>query len=303
MNDWASTMRAAGYVVSRAFRGMAQAPMVQVLAVATTAVCMLLLGTVMLAWTNARGVADAWGIDVPVTVYLHDDAPPDEVDELAGLLSAIPEVAEVDAVSPQDAMTRLADGLGGDASLLEGIEADVLPSSLEVHLREGTPSVFVSALGDKVAAFGIVEEVAVAGSWADQAQTMLATVGKVALGAAALVGFACMAIVWSTIRLAVYARRSEIQILRLVGGSTRFVRGPFIVEGLMQGALGAAVALTLLFFGFDMVRPFLENGLSLIFAAGTLRFFTPFEVGLGVSFGALVGLLGSRAAAGRYVVT
>ncbi len=303
MNGWANTLRAASYVVSRAFRGMAQAPMVQLLAVATTAVCMLLLGTVMLVWTNAQSVASAWGIDVPVTVYLQDDAPADEVDELVGLLAAVPEVSKVERVSPQDAMSRLADGLGGDAGMLEGIEPEVLPASLEVHIDEGTASTFVSALGDKVAQFGIVEDVAVAGSWADQAQAMLETVGRMALGAASLVGFACMAIVWSTIRLAVYARRSEIQILRLVGGSTQFVRGPFIVEGLMQGALGAALALGLLLAGFDTVRPFLEDGLSLLFAAGTLRFFTPLEVGLGVAFGAFVGLLGSRAAAGRYVVT
>lgn len=303
MKDFGNTLRAAGYVVSRAFRGMAQAPMVQLLAVATTAVCMLLLGTVMLAWTNAQSVADAWGIDVPVTVYLHDDAPTGEVDELTGLLAAIPEVSKVEQVSPQDAMTRLADGLGGDAGMLEGIEPDVLPASLEVHVREGTSSTFVSALADKVSGFGIVEDVAVAGSWADQAQAMLATVGQMALGAASLVGLACMAIVWSTIRLAVYARRSELQILRLVGGSTRFVRGPFIVEGLMQGALGAALALFLLYAGFDTVRPFLEDGLSLLFAAGTLRFFTPVELGVGVAFGAFVGLLGSRAAAGRYVET
>jgi len=303
VRDWPNTFRAAGYVISRAFRGMAQAPMVQLLAVATTAVCMLLLGTVMLAWTNAQGVASAWGIDVPVTVYLHDDAPDNEIEELAGLLEAIPEVTSVEQVSPQDAMTRLAEGLGGEASMLEGIEPGVLPSSLEVHLQDGTSSTFIAALGDKVTGFGVVEDVAVAGSWTDQAQAMLHTVGNMALGAASLVGFACMAIVWSTIRLAVYARRSEIQILRLVGGSTQFVRGPFIVEGIVQGALGAALALTLLYAGFDTVRPFLEDGLSLLFAAGTLRFFTPSEVAIGVAFGALVGLLGSRAAAGRYVVT
>lgn len=303
MKSWGTTLRAAGYVVSRALRGMAQAPMVQLLAIATTAVCMLLLGTVMLAWTNAQSVAQAWGIDVPVTVYLHDDAPEGEVDELTGLLAAIPEVSDVERVSPEDAMTRLAEGLGGDAGMLEGIEPEVLPASVEIHLREGTSSTFVTALAEKLSEFGIVEDVAIAGSWADQAQAMLETVGQMALGAASLVGLACMAIVWSTIRLAVYARRSELQILRLVGGSARFVRGPFIVEGLMQGALGAAAALSILFAGFDTVRPFLEDGLSLLFAAGTLRFFTPIELGMGVAFGALVGLLGSRAAVGRYVET
>jgi cell division transport system permease protein len=282
---------------------MGQAPMVQLLAVSTTAVCMLLLGTVMLIWTNARTVADAWGIDVPVTVYLRDGVQTEDAQDLATRIATLPEVDRVDTIPPEIAMRRLADGLGGDESLLQGIDPEILPASLEVRLRPDTGGAFASALADKMEDFEEVEEVAVAGDWVSQAQQMLETLGDLALGAAMLVGLACMAIVWSTIRLAVYARRAEIQILRLVGGTGRFVRGPFIVEGCLQGALGAAMALGLLYVGFDHLRPFLEGGLSLLFAAGALRFFTPLEIGIGVAFGAMVGLLGSRAATGRYVET
>lgn len=296
-----SVLRQLGYAIARGLRGMAQAPRIQLLSIATTAVCMLLLATVMLIWTNARGVAQAWGVDVPMTVYLVDGADPAEVDGLTLRLAELPEVDRVEAIGPQEAMRRLSDGLGGDPDLLRGIEADVLPASLEIHLREQVPATFASALGQRLQGIPIVEEVAVAGDWVGKAEQMLHTLGDLALGAASLVGFACMAIVWSTIRLAVYARREEIHILRLVGGTARFVRGPFIVEGCLQGALGAALALGLLWLGFDAIVPFLERGLALMFAAGALRFFSPFELGLGVGFGALVGVLGSRAATGRYV--
>jgi cell division transport system permease protein len=282
---------------------MGQAPLVQLLAVSTTAVCMLLLGTVMLVWTNARTVADAWGIDVPVTIYLRDGVSPSEADELAMRLTALPEVQLVDPIQPDEAMERLAAGLGGQEELLEGVDPDILPASLEVRLEPGVSNEFASALAVKISEFDEVDEVAVAGDWVGRAQDMLRTLGDLALGAAALVGLACMAIVWSTIRLAVYARRAEIQILRLVGGTGRFVRGPFIVEGCLQGALGASMAMGLLYLGFDHLRPFIEGGLSLLFAAGALRFFTPVELALGIGFGAAVGLLGSRAATGRYVET
>jgi cell division protein FtsX len=298
-----TSLRAFLYVVQRGLRQMAHAPLVQLLAVATTAVCMLLLGATMLAWQNARGVADAWGVDVPITAYLIDGAPADEVDDLAMRLASTPEVERVEMIGPAEAMRRLAEGLGGDAELVAGIEPDVLPASLEIHLHAGVPAEVGPALAERLAAFDVVEEVAVAGEWVEQADVMLDTLGDIALGAAMLVAFACTAIIWSTIRLAVYARRHEIQILRLVGGSAQFVRGPFIVEGLLQGALGASLALLLLFLGFDAARPFLERGLSMMFAAGALRFFSPLEVVTGVGFGALVGLLGSRAALGRYVET
>jgi cell division transport system permease protein len=295
------SLNALGYVVSRGLRGMGQAPLVQLIAVATMAVCMLLLGVVVLGWTNARGVAQAWGVDVPVTVYLADDAPPEEVDELVRSLEAVPQIAAVERVSPEAALERLSAGLGEGEGLLDGVDADVLPASLELDLRPGVEPAWTSDLADQLDALDLVEETAVAGAWAGRANEMISTLRELALGAGILVGFACMAIVWSTIRLGVYARRAEIQILRLVGGTARFVHGPFLIEGMIQGACGAGLALGLLWLGFDAIVPFVEQGLSLMFAAGALHFFTPVEIGVGVGFGALVGALGSRAAVARYV--
>lgn len=288
------------YVVSRGMRGMGQAPAVQLLAVGTMAVCMLLLGVVMLAWSNAQGMVRAWGLDVPVTVYLVDHADPEQVEAAADRLETLPEVASVARVTPQMAMQRLSAGLGEDGSMLDGLDASVLPESLEINLTPGTDPDFGHVLAERVAELPVVEEVAVAGAWAGRAHDLMQTLQDLALGAGLLVSLACMAIVWSTIRLGVYARRAEIQILRLVGGTSRFVHGPFVFEGMVQGALGAALALGMLWLGFDAVHPFLERGLSLVFAAGALHFFSPVELGVGVAFGAGLGLLGARAAVARY---
>jgi cell division protein FtsX len=292
------------YVVARGLRGMSQAPLVQLIAIATMAVCMLLLGIVLLGYTNARGVAQAWGVDVPITVYLVDDAPQDEVGSLVERLQAVPGVDAVDRIAPEQAMRRLAEGLGrgaGDEDLLAGLTPDVMPLSLEVHLSAGADPSLSTRLAEGLEAAPVVEEVAVAGSWAGRVEDMIDTLSELAAGAGVLVAFACMAIVWSTIRLGVYARRAEIQILRLVGGTSSFVHGPFLIEGVLQGACGAALALALLWLGYDAILPFLESGLSLVFAAGSLRFFTPAEAASGVLFGAIVGALGSRAAVARYV--
>lgn len=289
-----------GYVVGRGVRGMAQAPAVQLLAVGTMAVCMLLLGIVVLVWSNAQGMVRAWGLDVPVTVYLVDGADATHVDVLMERLHALPEVQEVRRVTPEQALSRLEEGLGEDGALLDGLDPTVLPTSLEIDLVPGTDPDFGHALAERLGELPAVDEVAVAGAWAGRAHELLATLEELALGAGLLVSLACMAIVWSTIRLGVYARRAELQILRLVGGTTRFVHGPFVFEGMVQGALGAGLALGLLWLGFDAVHPFLERGLSLLFAAGALRFFGPVELGMGVAFGAALGILGARAAVARY---
>lgn len=296
-----SSLHALGYVIVRGLRGMGQAPLVQMLAVGTMAVCMLLLGAVVLVWINAQGMVRAWGIDVPMTVYLVDGADEAAVDELAARIQALPEVDAVEGVTPDMAMERLADGLGSDETLLEGVDASILPASMEIELAPGVSDDFAPALATRLEENEMVDEVAVAGSWVGKVHAMLETLQLIAVGAGLLVSLACMTIVWSTIRLGVYARRAEIQILRLVGGTSRFVRGPFVFEGMIQGALGAGAALGLLYLGFDAVRPFLERGLSLVFAAGSLQFFSPLAIGIGVAFGAAVGIAGSRAAVARYV--
>lgn len=289
-----------GYVVTRGVRGMAQAPAVQLLAVGTMAVCMLLLGLVVLVWSNAQSMVQAWGLDVPVTVYLVDHPDSDQVDAVVQRVQTLPEVTQVRRVSPEEALERLSAGLGEDGELLDGLDAQVLPGSLEIGLQPGTDPDFGHALAERLGELPAVEEVAVAGAWAGRAHELLATLEDLALGAGLLVSLACMAIVWTTIRLGVYARRAELQILRLVGGTSRFVQGPFVFEGMLQGALGASLALGMLWLGFDAVHPFLERGLSLLFAAGALRFFGPLELAIGVGFGAGLGLLGARAAVSRY---
>lgn len=288
------------YVIARGIRGMTQAPLVQLLAMGTMAVCMLLLGLVMLVWSNAQGMVRAWGLDVPVTVYLTDKAEPGQVDAAVQRLQSLPEVATIESISAEQAMQRLSEGLGDDRSMLDGLDPEVLPGSLEIHLVPGTDPDFGQVLAERLEQLPVVEEVAVVGAWAGRAHDLLETMGHLALGAGLLVSLACMAIVWSTIRLGIYARRAEIQILKLVGGTRRFVHGPFVFEGMLQGALGAALALGMLWLGFDAVHPFVEQGLSMVFAAGALHFFEPMELLVGVAFGASLGLVGSRAAVAHY---
>jgi cell division transport system permease protein len=279
---------------------MAQSLHVQILAATTIAVCLLLLGTAVLLWQNARGITHAWGIDVPVTVYLRDAVSDGEAEELAARLRALPQAARVEVVHPVLALERLRDGLGGQQGLLEGIEPDTLPRSIEVVLRSDVDPAVGLVIAQELEPHPAVDEVAVAGAWAAQASDFLATLRSLAVGLGVLVSVACIAIVGSTIRLGIFARRAEIQILRLVGGTDAFVRGPFLVEGMLQGAAGAAAALGLLQLGFDLVRDRLEAGLSLVFAAGAIRGFTASEWVAGLVFGALLGALGSSGAVARY---
>jgi cell division protein FtsX len=293
----------AAYAFARGLRGMSQSPLVQLLAIGTMAVCMLLLGTTMLIFSNASRVAHDLGVDTPVTVFMQPDIDPATATALRERIAALPEVARAERVSPEQALARLQSGAGetGErAQLLAGIDPGVLPESVEIEFVSGVQPGFADALATRVQSMDGVEEVAVLGPWVQEVERMLTSLRALAIGVALLVSLACLAIVWSTIRLGVFARRSEIQLLRLVGGTARFVRGPFVVEGVVQGVLGTALALTGLWLAFELIRPLLERGMSLLFAAGSLQFFSSVEMMLALGFGALLGLIGSRAAVARH---
>lgn len=292
------------YAFVRGVRGMGQSPLVQLLAIGTMAVCMLLLGTTMLIFTNASRVAHDLGVDTPVTIYMQPGIEPLAAEDLRTRVAALPEVARAELVSPTQALGRLREGVGNDpdgqAELLAGVDPELLPHSVEVQLVAGVEPGFADALATRVQDMDGVDEVSVLGPWVQQVERMLTTLRWLAFGVAGLVSLACLAIVWSTIRLGVFARRAEIQILRLVGGTGRFVRGPFVVEGVVQGLLGTALALAGLWLAFDLIGPFLERGMSLLFAAGSLRFFTTVEIALALAFGGMIGIIGSRAAVARH---
>ena len=279
---------------------MAQSPIVQLLAIATTSVCMLLLGVVLLALQHARGVSDAWGLDVPVTVVLADEATPQDVDQLVDKLARLEEIRQIEKISPEVALERLADGLGEDASAVQGLDPTLLPATLELSLHHGVDAGFAQRLADKLDELAIVDDVVLLGDWVTRVKAFMSTFGAIALGLGLLVSFAATAIVWSTIRLSVYSRRAELDILRLVGGTPWFVRAPFVVEGVVQGLLGTALALGVLRIGFDAIAPHLEGGLSLVLASGALRFFSPVEIGCWLAFGATLGMLGARTAVNRH---
>lgn len=291
----------AWYVFARGLRGMVQTPAVQLLAIGTMAVCMLLLCTVLLVVQNATRVADSWGIDVPLTVYLDAEAEPAHAAALAERVAALPEVSHAEWVDADAAASRLETSLGRVAGSFEGLGGAVLPHTVEVHLQEGHDRDFAERLATSLEGSPHVDEVARLGPWVEQAQDLVQTTQALAWGLGALVSIACTVIAWSMIRLAVFARRGEIEILRMVGSTVAFVRGPFVVQGVLQGVLGAAAALGLLHATFRELGPVLEQGMSLLFMAQAMQFFSPIDMAVVIGFGAAFGAFGSRAAVGHHV--
>jgi len=234
------------YFVADAADEWRRSPGPNLLATATLAAVLFVAGLNMLLLSNLSANVGRWKNDLRVSVYLVDDAPAKEVQSLEERLSALPGVARVDAVGKDEALRRFRASFPSLADVPADLGANPLPASLEVVLRSGSPArEAASAIGSLAAIHPAVEEVRYDQAFLERVEALLgiARWGGVALGA--LVFTAVAFVVAGVLRLTVYARQDEIDIMLLVGASPAFVRGPFLVAGAAQGLGGGVTALIL----------------------------------------------------------
>ena len=280
-------------LVRSALRGLRSSALTSGIAVLTIAVALVLAAGFALIVNNMAGVLQRFGEELQVIAYLDDGLDAQATRALAASVETVEGVRSVKLVSKQAALARFRESLGG-SSLLDGLEGNPLPASLVIALlpESRTPhgiEILVAALSGLPG----VAELAHGQEWVE-GYARFASLVRAGGGVLALVlGLAALLIVANTIRLAVYAREDELDILALVGASRSFVRIPFLIEGLLQGAAGGGLAVGLLFAGFHGVLPQLEYGLELILGNGSPNFFDPVEVVIVIGTGAGLGLVGS----------
>lgn len=283
------------------FRGARERPLLFALSVATMAAGLSILAAYLLAVANLRGVIERVGAELRLVAFVESDAvrAPADAEALRAKLAALPGVAKLTYVSPDEALSRLRGDLGQDASVLEGLTSNPLPGSFElvVDAARREPAE-LRALAAAVGATPGVTEVRWGEAWVEGYARVVRVVEWLGVALGAFLVLVLGAIVAGTVRLSLHARADEISIQRLVGAGGTFVRLPFYLEGAVQGGLAALLALGLLRALYALGLPLLGDALDWLVGSQQLVFFGPLEaaglVALGVALGlggALVSLL------------
>ena len=295
-----TVLRGPVYWIKNALRGIRAGLLIQLASTTSIALCLLLVGLAMMSLYNLDRVTRLWGRGTQVIIYLKPDAPKARVASLHGLLQGRDEVGTVRWISSEQALSRLRETLGTHASVLADVERGFLPASLEISLRQDQPG-RVRALVALLSASSLVDEVDYMGDWARRLSSLVDLINALALALAVIVAFACLYIVGSTIRLGVHARQEEIEILKLVGATDRFIRAPFMIEGALQGLVGAGMASGLLYLIFRLGAPRVEQLLANAFSRIDMAFLPTDQLLMGLAAGGLLGLIGSSLALRRYM--
>lgn len=289
------------YFARTAIGSMVRSPFVHVIAIASLALSLVGFGLARIAGEQLDALLTSIGGDVEFTVYLAPDAPPDQVAELEKALTT--RTGGVTArVSPADALGRLAASLGDQGRALVDLEENPLPWSVELKVPPAARDPeSLEALASKTRALPFVTGVDY-GQAALQRLSVIARALRLAgLVAFALVFLTAVIVVSATLQLAIFARREEIEIQKLVGGTDRFVRMPFLIEGAMQGLLAGAFALALVFAAVRYVER--EGGELVGFLMLDGRFSVQWSrlAGEQLGLGVLLGLTGSFIAVRRFL--
>ena len=285
------------YFVRTALRGLGASPVTTAVAVATIAASLVLVGAFSLLVRNMEELLDDFGDDLHVTAYLAEGLEPGEQQALVRIAGTVEGVERVRIVSKQEALDRFRAGVGSGGAFLDGLDENPLPASLEITLVPERRSAEGMAIAvSSLEGLPGVAELASGQDWVEGYLRAVSLVRGIGLGLAGILALATLLIVANTIRLAVFARRDELEILSLVGASRAFVNTPFLVEGIVQGSVAGAVALLLLFGLFRLVLPGFEFGFELLLGGATPRFFSSGESLALLGGGATLGLAGSAAA-------
>ncbi len=290
------------YFAVRAAINIRQNVFVNVLTIGTITLALLIISFFLLLFINLKGLADTWSNKVQVTAYFDQELSSQDLAALKARIQAIPGTDKIEYISKSEAAKRFRARLKGQESLLEGVTADVLPASIEISLKRGsrdTESVegYVALLKK----IPLVKEVQYGEEWVKRFTTFLNFMRLVGALLGSFLVLAVVFIVSNTIKLTIYSRKEELELLGLVGATRLFIKAPFLIEGIIQGGAGAVLTIILLvasYFGF------LHN-------AGNFLSFKPEDAGLsflpaeyiaGIFFGGiLLGFLGSLTSLKRFI--
>ena len=248
-------LRFLGFSVIRAWQGFWRNAMMSVATTATVVLMLVLLSGLFIVITGLNAGLEFIEGKVSVTARLVDDLPQADLDALMEEARGLPGVSEVTYVSPEEAMVRLRESYRerGQQLDLGGAEGSIeLYASVEIALTDPNESAVVS---DALSTHPAIERITTKQTEYDKLLGIINLVRAIGLAAIALVGLTVLFMIVNTIRIAVYSRQGEIEIMRLVGASDSFIRWPFILEGILCGLLGAVVTVLLVAVVWGPIQP------------------------------------------------
>jgi len=297
-------LRALGYSVEEAVVELWRNRLVNLISIATIAVSLFILGIFLSISANLNELMEGWASRVQLTLYLEPETTGNEDEALRDLLAKSPEVESFEYVSQEAAVSRFRSYFPELEALPDLLETNPLPASFEVNVAvDHRAPEQVRAFARRLDAVSGVSEVDYDLLWIERLSSIIELTQVLGLAVGAALVLASVFTIFNVIKLTVYGRQDEIGIMRLVGATHTYIRGPFLVEGILQGGLGGLLALGFLYLAHEFLLREALRSFQLLPAADWLHFVPPSAWLFIVAGGMLVGLLGSLLSVRKFLAS
>jgi cell division transport system permease protein len=282
------------YTVRESFSGFSRTKLASVVSVATICISLLLLGLFAVITLNAARFVQEIRGRVELEAFLLEPASQDDVEALQRSIAAIEGVARVTLISKEEAARIFREEFGED--ILSVLDFNPLPPSLRIALHgTHTTAAGTKAVSDKIAGLAGVESVVYRKALIELIDKRTESINSITLGLGIVISLSAILLVSNTIRLAIYAKRRLIETMELVGATWGFIRLPFVLEGMIQGALGGILASAILYALVEHALPAVAADFA-VYVRMDSFFYT-----LVAAAGTVLGLVGSLISVFRFI--
>jgi cell division transport system permease protein len=291
-----------GYFFRQARQSLIQNPWLNAITLGTITLSFLILGLFLVLFLNTKGLLEEWGGRIRVTAYLGGSPGQEQLTRLREKVRGFEEVLEVKVRSKEEALKVLEEKMPERKELLRGLPRNPLPASLEIRLKgEYQSSEGVQILARKLRGIPEIEDVQYGSDWLERFSAFMTLLKGLGLGLGGLLLLSTIVVISNTIRLSIFARREEIEVMRSVGATGLFIRAPFYFEGLLQGFLGAVLALAVLFALFQLFLSKVYEPVRSLLGNYPAQFLSLEQMAAVALGGVILGLFGTQVSVGRYL--
>jgi cell division transport system permease protein len=247
----------------RAIKDIFDHRFLNVVTIVTISVAILIASSFALFFVNANAIVNSWKKGIRIMVYLKPNSSEIKLADIKSKIEVMKGVKTVRFISKKEALQRLKNQMKRQSSLLDDLQENPLPDAFEVQLTDDFQNQDkVETLATRLESLSQVDEVEYGQVWLGRFTNILNLFRLTGYTMGALFFVATVLIVANTIRLVIYSRREEVEIMRLVGATDGFIRAPFYLEGLIQGALGGIIGLGALFVIFMFISSNMDKSLT-----------------------------------------
>ena len=286
-----------GFYFREALLSFRRSTLMSMAAILSTTTILLIVGIFLLISVNLNLFLENLESQLEIVVYLEDDISQAEINNLKSNITSIDETKEVKFVSKEEAYQNLLKNLGEQKDILSAIEKNPLPASFEIQVKDPK---MIEQIANQITKFKKVEEVEYGRETAEKLLNFTYIFRIAGMLVLFLLVFASILIISNIIKITVYARRDEIEIMSLTGATSWFIKWPFIIEGFLQGFISAILSIIILYNLYFFATNKVHQVVPFLPLVGDNLDLLPMGIAI-VLLGSFVGILGSMFSVGKYL--